>query len=244
VPPGYDAVVIGSGHNGLTCAGYLARSGLKVLVLEKHHSIGGMTNTEELTLPGYRSDTHAICIQFANFSPVPAELQLHKYGFELFHPDPCVTQAFPGGRSVSVYRDIDETCRSIGQFSEADACTWRTLYEAFLQQESAITASFNTPPVSTNASRAPTQFRFDLQSLRSWCAERFESDEATLLLGSWAVHGGVAPDDVGGGSLAWLFSMVVQRYGNNVVRVAWATSPAPWPASSSLAAVRSGRARR
>ena len=47
----HDAIVIGGGHNGLTCACYLAKAGMKVLVLEKHASIGGMTNTEELTLP-------------------------------------------------------------------------------------------------------------------------------------------------------------------------------------------------
>ena len=49
---GYDAVVIGAGHNGLTCACYLAKAGLKVLVLERYHDVGGMTLTEELTLPG------------------------------------------------------------------------------------------------------------------------------------------------------------------------------------------------
>ena len=49
---GYDAVVIGAGHNGLTCACYLAKAGLKVLVLERYHDVGGMTLTEELNAPG------------------------------------------------------------------------------------------------------------------------------------------------------------------------------------------------
>ncbi|HSF00627.1 MAG TPA: FAD-dependent oxidoreductase [Nitrososphaeraceae archaeon] len=48
----YDAIVIGAGHNGLTCACYLAKASLKVLVLEEYHTIGGMTITEEITLPG------------------------------------------------------------------------------------------------------------------------------------------------------------------------------------------------
>ena len=46
MPENYDAIVIGAGHNGLTCACYLARSGLKVLVLEQSHAVGGMTITE------------------------------------------------------------------------------------------------------------------------------------------------------------------------------------------------------
>jgi phytoene dehydrogenase-like protein len=67
----YDAVVVGAGHNGLTCACYLAKAGLKVLVLERYHDVGGMTLTEELTLPGFRSDVHASGYQLANLSPVP-----------------------------------------------------------------------------------------------------------------------------------------------------------------------------
>ncbi|WP_308124208.1 phytoene desaturase family protein [Mycolicibacterium xanthum] len=219
MPNQYDAVVLGGGHNGLTCASYLARSGLRVLVLEKHHTIGGMTGTEEVTLPGFWSDTHAICIQFANFSPAPAELGLADHGFEMLRPDPCWSHALPDGRSLTVYRDVDETCAELARHSESDAATWRTLYREFLEQESAITGSFNEPPPEVDVSGTdPDGYRFSLQSLRSWCDERFVSDETKALVGSWAMHVGAAPDEAGGGFAAWLFSMVVQRYGNNVVK--------------------------
>ena len=56
----YDAIIIGAGHNGLTCACYLAKAGLRVLVVEQYNSLGGMTITEEVTLPGFRSDVHAL----------------------------------------------------------------------------------------------------------------------------------------------------------------------------------------
>jgi phytoene dehydrogenase-like protein len=61
-----DAIIVGAGHNGLTCAAYLAKAGLKVLVLEEYPSIGGMTITEEITLPGFKSDVHAFGYQLAN----------------------------------------------------------------------------------------------------------------------------------------------------------------------------------
>lgn len=226
MPAKYDAIVIGSGHNGLTCACYLAKAGLKVLVLEQYNSIGGMTNTEEITLPGFKSDMHAICIQFANFSPVPHELQLSRYGLELIYPDPCLSHAFPDGRSVTVHRDLDQTCRSITEYSRKDADTWRNLYQTFLDQKDFIFASFNNPPPSF-AEQATTlqnlpggldQYRFQMQNIRSWCNETFEAEETKALVGTWAVHGGASPDDAGGGSMAWLFSMVVQHFGNNVVK--------------------------
>lgn len=225
LPVGYHAIVIGSGHNGLTCACYLAKAGLKVLVLEQYPSIGGMTNTEELTLPGFKSDTHAMCIQFANFSPVPDELGLARYGFDLIHPDPGWSHAFPDGRSVSVHRELDRTCRSISQFSSKDARTWRDLYRTFLEQKDAIGRSFNHPPLSFSEQAAALEqlpdgldrYRFQTQSVRSWCDETFEAEETKLLTGTWAVHGGLSPDDVGGGSMAWLFSMLVQHFGNKLV---------------------------
>lgn len=218
--------MIGSGHNGLTCACYLAKAGLKVLVLEQYHSIGGMTNTEEITLPGFKSDTHAICIQFANFSPVPDELKLAQYGFELIYPDLCVTHAFPDGGSVSVHRGLDQTCQSIAQYSQKDADIWRDLYHAFLEQKDSLCPSLNSPPASfaeqatalENLPGGLDLYRFQMQSLRSWCNETFEAKETKCLLASWAVHGGASPDDAGGGIMAWLFSTVVQHFGNNVVK--------------------------
>jgi beta-carotene ketolase (CrtO type) len=59
MPGAYQAIVIGAGHNGLTCACYLARAGLKVLVLERYETYGGMTVSEELAAPGFLSDVHA-----------------------------------------------------------------------------------------------------------------------------------------------------------------------------------------
>ncbi|MEJ2098003.1 MAG: NAD(P)/FAD-dependent oxidoreductase [Deltaproteobacteria bacterium] len=213
MPEKYDAIVIGSGHNGLTCACYLAKAGLKVLILEQSLTIGGMTNTEEVTLPGFKSDTHAFCVQFANFSPALHELQLDRYDFEMIQPEPCLTHAFPDGRSIFVHRDLEQTCQSIAQYSRRDGETWRKLYKGFLEQLSMIDSSFNSPP-ATFAEQAAilqklpdglAQYRFQMQSLRSWCDEMFEAEETKVLLGTWAVHAGVSPDDAGGGNVPGSF---------------------------------------
>lgn len=62
------------------------------------------------------------------------------------------------------------------------------------------------------------QYRFQLQSCRSWVDENFESDEIKALLTSWGAHVGAAPDDGGSAPFPYLFSMIIQHYGNNMLR--------------------------
>ncbi len=73
------------------------------MVIEKYHSIGGMTITEEITLPGYLSDVHAIGYKLANLSLVPIELNLCKYGFELIKLDISYSHIFPDGGYISQF---------------------------------------------------------------------------------------------------------------------------------------------
>src|SRR6516164_7451136 len=141
MPHYYDAIIIGAGHNGLTCACYLARAGLKVLLLEQYHTVGGMTVTEEETLPGFKSDVHASGYQLANLSPVPKELDLARHGLELIEPDLVYVHAFPDGRSVAVSRDLERTVASIERYSKQDAQTWRALVARYRAHRDQIVAS-------------------------------------------------------------------------------------------------------
>src|SRR5262245_65398211 len=104
----YDVIVIGAGHNGLTCACYLARAGLKVLVLEQYDKVGGMTITEEETLPGFWSDIHASGYQLANLSPVPHELGLLD-DYDLVEPEIRFPHACPNADILIVARDVEKT---------------------------------------------------------------------------------------------------------------------------------------
>jgi beta-carotene ketolase (CrtO type) len=222
----YEAVVIGAGHNGLTCAAYLAKAGLSVLVLDAYERVGGMCTSEELTLPGYRSDVHAIGYQFANLSPAPKELKLADHGFELIRSNPNIVHVFPDGTSNGLFETLDETCESLGAFSKRDAQTWRSLFGGYLAQKDAIAASVNNPPISlveqmAGLSSSPgglDLYRFHLQSVRAWADEVFEAPQTKLLVGTWAAHASVAPDDGGGASLASLFNTVIQDGGNNLVK--------------------------
>jgi phytoene dehydrogenase-like protein len=181
----YDAIVIGAGHNGLTCACYLAKAGLKVLVLEEYHTIGGMTITEEITLPGFKSDVHAFGYQLANLSPVPKELDLSRYGFELMKPEISYSHIFPNGGYISMYRDIERTIKSIEKYSKRDAHTWNKIFNSYLKNKDAIITSINSPPKLLSLQIKDMEkrdledkkvddddlnldtYKFDLQSMRS-----------------------------------------------------------------------------
>src|SRR2546430_10157522 len=234
MPKIYDAIVIGAGHNGLTCACYLAKAGLNVLVLEQYHSIGGMTITEEITLPGFKSDVHAFGYQLANLSPVPNELNLQKYGFELIRPEICYSHIFTDGGYVSMYRTIDKTMKSIERYSRKDALKWRKMFDEYIAAKHSIISSINSPPLRLSSSlldgidKNPELFdryRSSLQSMRSWCNEQFESEESKVMFGTFAAFVGLSPDEAGGGELSYLFSTVIQDCGNNVVKGGFGNLP-------------------
>jgi beta-carotene ketolase (CrtO type) len=225
MPHPYDAIVIGAGHNGLTCACYLAEAGLKVLVLEQYHTVGGMTITEEETLPGFWSDIHASGYQLANLSPVPHELGLLGR-YELIEPEIPFSHAFPDGGIISVHRDIEKTVADIARYSHKDARTWRALMNRFLAQKDAITAGMFSPPPSfpsaaagfAASSAGMDAYRFSMQSVRSWANQTLEGEATKTLFGSFATFLGASPDDAGGAELGWLFASVLQNVGNNLVK--------------------------
>ena len=225
MPNHYDAIVIGAGHNGLTCACYLARAGLKVLVLEQYHVVGGMTITEEETLPGFWSDIHASGYQLANLSPVPNELRLLDR-YELIEPEIPFSHAFPEGDIISVHRDIETTVAEIARYSANDGDMWRVLMHQFLAHKDAIAAAMFSPPASFPAAAAQfaaspagmEAYRFSMQSVRSWANQTLESEATKTLFGSFATFLGASPDDAGGAELGWLFASVLQNAGNNLVK--------------------------
>jgi phytoene dehydrogenase-like protein len=148
-PMNYDALVVGSGPNGLAAAITLARAGLSVLVLEAAARPGGAVMTEELTLPGFRHDTFSSVYPAGAASPVFAEMPLERHGLRWVHPEACLAHPLPDGRAVVLYRDLDRTAASLARIDAGDGERWCDFAAPLVQNFDALVASMlaGFPPV-------------------------------------------------------------------------------------------------
>src|ERR1044072_9811416 len=126
----HDAIILGGGHNGLVAAGYLARAGLNVLLLERRDVRGGACVTEEL-FPGYRfSACSYLCYLLQ--AKVIDDLDLRQHGFEVIPIDPWRLLPLPDGRRLLLWNDVERTQAEIARFSKRDAANyprWNAFWE-------------------------------------------------------------------------------------------------------------------
>jgi phytoene dehydrogenase-like protein len=141
----YDVIIIGAGHNGLVTAAYLARTGMRVLVLERREVVGGACVTEEIW-PGFKVSTAAYVNSLLR-PEIIRDLQLKRHGFELLPRNPSSFTPFPDGRYLLMGRDAELNRREISKFSARDADALPR-YEAMLQQVAAFVEPtlLETPP--------------------------------------------------------------------------------------------------
>jgi phytoene dehydrogenase-like protein len=114
----FDAVIIGAGHNGLVCATYLAKAGLKVLALERRDMVGGPVVTQEVW-PGYRISVAAFWMSLLQ-PKIMLDLDLRRHGIEVLETPPGF-QPFADGRSLVFWSDTQRMVEEIRKFSAADA---------------------------------------------------------------------------------------------------------------------------
>jgi phytoene dehydrogenase-like protein len=115
----FDAIIIGAGHNGLVTANYLARAGRRVLVLEARDVVGGACTTEEL-IPGSRWSSCAFIAGLLR-PEIIEELELRRFGLELYQGDSLSFALFPDGSHLFLHKELDRTLREIERLSRHDA---------------------------------------------------------------------------------------------------------------------------
>src|ERR1700730_7135364 len=125
MPNDHDALITGAGHNGLVAAGYLARAGVDVLVLERREVVGGACITEELW-PGVSAPTCSYICHMLERTVID-ELELRRYGLHIYPQDPHLFCPFPDGSSAVVWDADEPTAEALARLSEHDARTFPAL---------------------------------------------------------------------------------------------------------------------
>jgi phytoene dehydrogenase-like protein len=181
----YDAIVVGSGPNGLAAAIRFAQEGCAVLVTEGRESVGGGLRSAELTLPGFQHDICSAIHPLGVASPFLRGLPLAEHGLEWVFPPAAVAHPLDGGRAVVVSRSVAATAASLGP----DAPAYRALMEPLVRDwpklESAVLGPLRPP-------RHPLALaRFGLRAI--WPAQavadrRFVGDYARALWAGLAAH--------------------------------------------------------
>ena len=203
-----EVLVLGAGHNGLTAAAYLAKAGLKTLVLEAKERVGGGSGTEELTAPGYRHDTCASIHGGIQSGPVLKDLELDRFGLRYIYPDPLYASVFPDGSSLITWRSVDQTVKGIERFSPKDAAAYRRLMEFWEKaiRDGFARSRYSPPRKHTEIYARLEKSEFGFQLMRYMASspldvvrELFEEEHVRAHLLKASIQGGIFPDQPGSG---------------------------------------------
>jgi len=152
----FDAIIIGSGHNGLITGCYLAKAGMKVGVLERRDSIGGAVSTEtmfqsEQNPHGFRMDVGSSVHIMIHQTGIIEELGLTDYGLEYIEMDPIMSYPVPDGKGViHFHKDLDRTLESISKVAPEDVGNYKEFIEFWGRINKGVLKSFMVPPTGKN----------------------------------------------------------------------------------------------
>ncbi|MEV7846977.1 NAD(P)/FAD-dependent oxidoreductase [Streptomyces cyaneofuscatus] len=218
-----DAVVIGSGPNGLVAANLLADAGWSVEVLEAQDEPGGAVRSDRAVHPEYVNDLFSSFYPLAAASPVLARLGLHREGLRWSHAPQVLAHPLLDGSCAVLDRDRSATAAGLDRFAPGDGDGWLGLCRIWDQLGDEITRALFSPfpPVRSGAVlaarlRAAGGLRLArslLLPVRRLGEEEFDGQGGRLLLAGNALHADLSPEAAGSGGFGWLMSMLGQSLG-------------------------------
>ncbi|MEM1043398.1 MAG: NAD(P)/FAD-dependent oxidoreductase [Bacteroidota bacterium] len=206
----YDAVVVGSGPNGLGAAITLAEAGQRVVVLEANETAGGGVRSLPLTEPGFVHDFGAAVFPFGMGSPFFRRLPLERYGLRWVHPDLPLAHPLDGGRAALMYPSLGETAEHLGH----DGARYRRLLGPTVRAWPKLAEEI-LGPVLHVPRHLVTLARFGLPALlpASAVAALFRTEEARALWAGCAAHAALPFSDIASAAVGLVLMGVGHRAG-------------------------------
>lgn len=180
----YDAVVVGSGPNGLAAAILLQQNGLSVLLLEGKNEIGGGLRSAELTLPGFTHDICSAIHPLAVGSPFFQQLPLEEHGLEYIYPPIAAAHPFDNSTAAVLKHSVEETAKLLG----ADEQAYLQLMTPIVNDWPSIAPDVLGPLHFPKHPLAMARFGFPALTSAAHLAKRFKTKEAKGLLAGMAAH--------------------------------------------------------
>ena len=218
-----DAVVIGSGPNGLVAANLLADAGWDVLLLEAQPAIGGGVASAQDVEPGFEHDTFSSFYPLAAASPVIRDLGLERFGLSWSHAPAVVGTPTPDGRWALLHRDPQDTARTLEALCPGDGQGWLDLVDRWRIMGAPLIDALLSPfpPVRSGLRLAAAlpraggvaAVRMLIESARSLTERYLSGEAARLLIVGNAAHADLSPDGAGSGVFGLLLAMMGQTVG-------------------------------
>lgn len=180
----FDAVVVGSGPNGLAAAIELQRHGLSVLIIESKGTIGGGLRTQELTLPGFRHDVCSAIHPLAVASPFFQKLPLHEHGLKFIYPPLAAVHPFDNHDAAALYNTVEETAAGL----KKDAKVYRQIIGGTVTNWSDIVNDVLSPLSIPSSPFKMASFGFSALTAASHLVNKFSTQRGRGLWAGMAAH--------------------------------------------------------
>lgn len=231
--PVFDVIVVGSGINSLVCAALLARSGRKVLMLEREAQLGGCIRTDALTLPGFHHDTLSTAHPLFMVGPAYAALgkALHEAGLEYCNTSQPTAVLLPDGRHLTLSTSHEQNCEAFERTYAGDGQAYAAAL-ANVQANAPLVFGllgnelWRWKTLRTVASAAWKQGPHHLAGFlgksltpaSAWLRQDFKSDLTSALLAPWVLHCGLSPDAPLSALMAQVVAMTLEGVGLPIVK--------------------------
>jgi len=205
----FDAIIIGSGPNGLAAAITFQQQGLSTLLIEGADTIGGGMRTKELTIPGFKHDVCSAIHPMAMASPFFRSLPLEEFGLSFVKPEYAAAHPLDEEETGILYHSLAETVKGLG----TDGERYRKLVEKVVTNWERLAADIMGPLSFPKHPLSLASFGLDALQPASWTAKRFTSVQAQALWAGMAAHGIQPLDNWTTSAIAIVLAAVGNKYG-------------------------------